>query len=64
MKINTFYLLFILFCACLDHSLTAAENDQPIIFKPFVWQSNPPADCPFEPSDEIKGIQFSKSGSD
>ncbi len=58
MKINTFYLLLIFVCACLVQSLTAAENDEPITFEPFIWQSTPPADCPFEPSDEIQGIQF------
>lgn len=27
-------------------------------FKPFVWASQPPADCPFEPSEEIVGVAF------
>ncbi len=27
-------------------------------FRPFVWPSQPPADCPFEPSEDIVGIAF------
>jgi hypothetical protein len=27
-------------------------------FEPFIWKSEPPADCPFEPSSEITGIEF------
>jgi len=33
-------------------------------FRPFVWKSEPPPDCPFEPSGELNGIKFmgKKSG--
>lgn len=33
-------------------------------YKPFIWQSEPPVDCPFEQSKELTGIYFSgnKSG--
>ena len=27
-------------------------------FPAFVWKSEPPADCPFEPSRELRGIEF------
>ena len=29
-----------------------------LTFKPFVWKSEPPPDCPFEPSRELTGITF------
>lgn len=27
-------------------------------FDPFIWRSEPPADCPFEPSRELTGFEF------
>jgi len=38
-------------------TVSAAEN-APRKFEPFVWKSEPPADCPFEPSKVITGIEF------
>jgi len=29
-----------------------------IQFPAFIWKSEPPADCPFEPSKDIKGVRF------
>jgi hypothetical protein len=36
----------------------AAESATPRNFEPFVWKSEPPPGCPFEPSKEITGIEF------
>ncbi len=40
----------------------AARGEEPAkpgrSFEPFVWKSEPPADCPFPPSTEIQGIRF------
>ena len=30
----------------------------PIHFPPFVWKSEPPADCPFPPSNDLKGVRL------
>jgi hypothetical protein len=38
--------------------------EQPQSFEPFVWPSKPPADCPFEQSDELVGILFTGAHSD
>ena len=32
--------------------------------KPWIWPSSPPADCPFEPSEDIAGIAFTHRHSD
>jgi GH43 family beta-xylosidase len=33
-------------------------------YDPFVWKSEPPADCPFEPSRDLTGLEFLGSHSD
>jgi hypothetical protein len=45
-------------------SQTADLRPEILEYEPFVWNSEPPNDCPFEPSESITGIQFSgiKSG--
>jgi hypothetical protein len=45
------------FVVMLAGNLLAAETSQSN-FAPFVWKSEPPADCPFEPSKTITGIEF------
>jgi hypothetical protein len=40
------------------HAAAAVEHKEGEHFKPFVWPSRPPADCPFEPSRDIVGIAF------
>jgi len=34
-----------------------------ISFESFIWESDPPADCPFEPSTDIVGISFTGKSS-
>jgi hypothetical protein len=41
-----------------SNCIRAAEQSQPRSFEPFVWPSQPPADCPFEQSKNLVGIQF------
>ena len=33
-----------------------AKNE--ITFEPYIWKSDPPADCPFEQSEDITGVMF------
>ena len=42
----------------------AVEHQEGQHFKPFVWPSQPPADCPFEQSRDIVGIAFTGVHSD
>jgi hypothetical protein len=46
-----------LFCLTAIPSF-AQEKSKSINFEPFIWPSNPPADCPFEPSEDLVGIMF------
>ncbi len=50
---------FLLFLLVLNHhtAFTQVKPDT-LRFEPFVWKSEPPADCPFEQSKELKGIRF------
>ena len=34
------------------------DNKDTLMFKPFIWPSEPPEDCPFKPSEELVGITF------
>ncbi len=34
------------------------EKEKSIHFEPFAWPSEPPPDCPFEPSPDLTGIMF------
>ena len=36
----------------------AAGSPDPRHFAPFVWKSEPPADCPFPQSRDLTGIEF------
>ena len=44
--------------ALLPVTAAAGDAEEGRHFKPFIWPSRPPADCPFEPSKEIVGIAF------
>jgi hypothetical protein len=35
-----------------------AQSEPAPAFEPFIWKSEPPPDCPFEPSRELTGIEF------
>jgi len=41
-----------------------AENKEGRHFPPFIWPSEPPKDCPFEPSKDIVGVAFTGVHSD
>ncbi len=49
-------LLFLLVSCHLPASTQVTPDT--LRYKSFVWKSEPPADCPFELSDEFKGIKF------
>ncbi|HOV78185.1 MAG TPA: hypothetical protein PLS24_09145, partial [Sedimentisphaerales bacterium] len=53
--------LIALWCVSLASSGEPQEGRN---FPPFVWSSQPPADCPFEPSKDIVGIAFTGVHSD
>ena len=55
MKRSALSLLPALIAVCL--AAQQPSNQKPM-FQPFIWKSEPPADCPFEPSREITGIEF------
>src|SRR5512143_934654 len=40
------------------HVWTATSYKEGLHFPPFIWPSEPPQDCPFEPSKDIVGIAF------
>ncbi|MCD6339550.1 MAG: hypothetical protein J7M29_09260 [Verrucomicrobia bacterium] len=53
--------------ACLlafGQSAPAAESDGSSPNKPWIWPSEPPPDCPFQPSRSIVGIAFTGRHSD
>ena len=39
-------------------SLFSQVKPDTLSFKPFVWISETPSDCPFKQSKELKGIKF------
>lgn len=41
-----------------DHCGLVNEVKQQINYKPFIWRSDPPDDCPFEESTDIVGVRF------
>ena len=55
MKRSALFLLPTLVAICLAGQQTSSRAP---MFQPFLWKSEPPADCPFEPSSEITGIEF------
>jgi hypothetical protein len=55
MKRSALFLLPALVAICLAGQQNSSRAP---MFQPFLWKSEPPADCPFEPSSEITGIEF------
>ena len=49
---------------CLFFSANAQLKPDTLTYQPFVWKSDPPADCPFDQSKEYAGVRFlgNKSG--
>ena len=43
---------------CAADTTAPPEPPEGRHFKPFVWPSRPPADCPFESSTDIVGVAF------
>jgi hypothetical protein len=56
-KISTACLNTLILCT---FSLTLNAQEGPVIkkFKPFVWKSDKPEDCPFKDSEVIVGLKF------
>jgi len=53
--------LFLSSCILLLYNYTsviAQAKPDTLSFKPFVWQSEAPSDCPFKQSKELNGIKF------
>jgi hypothetical protein len=53
--------LFLSCCILLLYNYTSAiaqAKPDTLSFKPFVWQSETPSDCPFKQSKELNGIKF------
>jgi len=48
------------FCILVFAGYSAFSQTKPdtLYFKPFIWMSEPPADCPFVQSKELTGIKF------
>jgi hypothetical protein len=55
MKRSALFLLPALVAICIAGQQNPSRAP---MFQPFLWKSEPPADCPFEPSSEITGIEF------
>ena len=54
----------LLFVGFLSWAGLAQKREHKRYFEPFVWKSEPPADCPFPPSREITGLLFTGVHSD
>ena len=48
----------VLFLLLAFLSVRAQEKEKTIEFESFIWKSDPPEDCPFEPSEDLTGIRF------
>jgi len=57
MKRTTLILLTLAF-AFQANAQVAALKPEIFRYEPFIWQSAPPADCPFKQSKELTGIKF------
>ncbi|MBE0653240.1 MAG: DUF4185 domain-containing protein [Bacteroidales bacterium] len=57
MKLFTINVLLIT-SFCLNQTMFAQLNPDTLTYPGFVWKSEPPADCPFEPSEQLSGIKF------
>ena len=52
---HVFILSILFYCSI---AIYAQNEDKEINYQPFIWESEPPADCPFEKSEDIVGIRF------
>lgn len=52
------YLWLLLLMLLVNLDLLSQIKDKEINYQPFIWESEPPDDCPFEKSDDIIGIMF------
>ncbi|MBL7110510.1 MAG: hypothetical protein ISS19_01035 [Bacteroidales bacterium] len=50
-----FITIFLLFLGSITYG---QQESGEISFEPFIWKSQPPADCPFELSKDLTGISF------
>ena len=50
--------------SCVLVVAAAEKREYKQYFEPFIWKSEPPADCPFPPSRELTGVQFTGVYSD
>ena len=67
--VSKLVVLLVVICAPVlwgpsSHHLWAAEQPEAQSFEPFVWPSEPSADCPFEKSKELVAILFTGVHSD
>jgi len=58
MKNHNQYLLCVCLLLIIEETLFAQVKPDTLSFMPFVWKSEPPADCPFEQSNDFNGIKF------
>ncbi len=54
---NTIRLLIVL-VTCIASLSHAQVRPDTLRYTPFIWESAPPSDCPFEPSKDLSGIRF------
>ena len=51
-------LLLCVLMLLVANGIAKAKDEDGKHFQPFVWPSQPPADCPFEASKDIVGVAF------
>lgn len=55
---NSFRTLLALLSSCILNNANAQIKPDTLTFKPFIWKSEMPKDCPFIQSKELTGIKF------
>ena len=55
---------FLFVFSCVLAVVAAEKREYKQYFEPFIWKSDPPADCPFPPSREVTGVRFTGVHSD
>jgi hypothetical protein len=50
--------VILLLTICISSYTNAQLKPDTLIYEPFIWKSEPPADFPIEPSKELTGIKF------
>ncbi len=64
MSLSALHVLIIAAGLCVRPTIAVPLYEEGRNFPPFIWPSQPPADCPFEPSKDIVGIAFTGVHSD